>query len=149
MSFHQTNQDKPRSSKCRHFCFLFDTHNYCPTCSEAGKGDDPCVIFQTPCDICASFTDDQMNKIQHRKRHIKKQKRDTTSSKDDELYLLGEGDGDSFNGSNADPESAADNLFTSLHVLSRHPSVHCVSRRQQKLSHPPQVLPYSRKLKLI
>ena len=36
-----------------------------------------------------------------------------TSSKDDELDLLGEGKGDSFTRSNADLESAADNLFTS------------------------------------
>ena len=46
MSAHQTNKDKPRSSKCRHFCFAFDTHNYCPTCRESGKGDDPCVTFE-------------------------------------------------------------------------------------------------------
>ena len=58
------------------------------------------------------FTDDQLKKIQHRKRYLKKQKAET-SSKDDELDLLGEGDGDSFTGSNADLESAADNLFTS------------------------------------
>ena len=112
MSIHQTNKDKPRAQKCRHFCFSFDLHNYCPTCREAGKGDDPCVTFETPCDICASFTDDQMKKIQHRKRYLKKQKTET-STKDDELDVLGEGDGDSFTGSNADLESAADNLFTS------------------------------------
>ena len=45
------------------FYFSFDLHNYCPTCREAGKGDDSCVNFETPCDICASFTDDQMKKI--------------------------------------------------------------------------------------
>ena len=112
MSIHQTNKDKPRAQKCRHFCFSFDLHNYCPTCREAGKSDDPCVTFEVPCDICASFTDDQMNKIQHRKRYLKKQKADT-NTKDDELDLLGEGEGDSFTGSNADLESAADNLFTS------------------------------------
>ena len=112
MSIHQTNKDKLRAQKCCHFCFSFDIHNYCPTCREAGKGDDHCVTFETPCDICASFTDDQMKKIQHRKRYLKKQKAET-STKDDELDLLGEGDGDSFTGSNADLESAADNLFTS------------------------------------
>ena len=110
MSTHQTNKDKLRSNKCRHICFSFEIHNYCPTCRESGKGDDPCVTFEAPCDICASFTDEQMNKIQHRKHYIKKQKKDTTSPKDD---LLGEGDGDSFTGSNVDLESAADNLFTS------------------------------------
>ena len=40
------------------FCFSFDLHNYCPTCRESGKGDDPCVSFEAPCDICASFTDE-------------------------------------------------------------------------------------------
>ena len=114
MSLHQANKDKPRAQKCRHFCFSFDLHNYCPTCREAGKGDDPCVTFETPCQICTSFSDEQLKKIQntYRKRYLKKQKAET-SSKDDELGLLGEGDGDSFTGSNADLESAADNLFTS------------------------------------
>ena len=113
MSTHQTNKDKPRARKCCHFCFSFDIHNYCPTCRESGKGDDPCVSFEAPCDICASFTDEQMNKIQCRKHYIKKQKTDASSAKYDELYLLGEGNGDSFTGSNVDLESAADNLFTS------------------------------------
>ena len=112
MSLHQTNKDKPRAQKCRHFCFSFDLHNYCPTCREAGKGDDPCVTFETPCQICTSFTDEQLKKIQNRKRYLKKQKAEC-SSKDNELDLLGGGDGDSFTGSNADLESAADNLFSS------------------------------------
>ena len=112
MSIHQANKDKLRALKCRHFCFSFDIHNFCPTCREAGKGDDPCVTFETPCQICTSFSDEQLQKIQNRKRYLKKQKA-ATSSKDDELDLLGEGDGDSFTGSNADLESAADNLFTS------------------------------------
>ena len=113
MSAHQMNKDKPRSSKCRHFCFAFDAHNYCPTCRESGKGDHPCVTFQSPCEICASFTEEQLIKIIHRKRYVKKQKKDTTSSKDDKLDLLGDEDMDSFTGSDADLESAADNLFTS------------------------------------
>ena len=105
------DKDKPRSGKCRHFCFPFDTHNYCPTCRESGKGDDPCVTFESLCQICSSFTEDQM-KISQRKYYIKKQKSHTANSKDDELDLLGD-DVDSFTGSNADLESAADNLFTS------------------------------------
>ena len=112
MSAHQTNKDKPRSSKCRHFCFAFDTNNYCPTCRVSGKGDDLCATFENPCEICTSFTEEQTLKISQRKRYIKKQKRDTASSKDDELDLLGD-DMDSFTGSHADLESAADNLFTS------------------------------------
>ena len=112
MSLHQANKDKPRALKCCHFCFSFDHHNYCPTCREAGKGDDPCVTFEAPCQLCTSFTDEQLNKIQNRKRYLKKQKA-ASSAKDDELDLLGEGDGDSFTGSNTDLESVADNLFTS------------------------------------
>ena len=117
MSLHQANKDKPRAQKCRHFCFSFDLHNYCPTCRKAGKGDDPCVTFETPCQVCTSFSGEQLKKIQNRKRYLKKQKVET-SSKDDELDLLGEGDRDSFTGSNADLESAADNLFTSPHPPS-------------------------------
>ena len=90
MSAHQTNKDNPRSVKCRYLCFAFDSHNYCPTCRESGKGDDPCVTFESPCAIYASFTEEQMIKITHRKHYVKKQKRDTTSSKDDELDLLGD-----------------------------------------------------------
>ena len=154
MSLHQTNKDKPRAQKCCHFCFSFDLHNYCPTCREAGKDDDPCVTFEMPCDICASFTDDQMKRIQHRKRYLKKQKAET-STKDDELDLLGEGDRDSFTGSNADLESASDNLFTSppphppTPVLSPLHSVLYHLKHQPNRSHRPQVLPYNKKLKQI
>ena len=111
MSSHQANKDKPRSAKCRHFCFPYDTHNYCPTCRESGKGDDPCVTFESPCGICAAFSEEQLIKNTHRKRYVKKQKRNTT--KDDELNLLGDEDVESFTGSQADLESAAENLFTS------------------------------------
>ena len=69
-------------------------------------GDDPCVTFESPCEICASFTEEQLIKITHRKRYVKKQKKDTTSSKDDELDLLGDEDVESFTGSQADLESA-------------------------------------------
>ena len=66
MSSHQTSSNKPRSSKCRHFCFVFDTHNYCPTCREAGKGDDPCVTNEKLCNICSAFSEEQLIKIKHR-----------------------------------------------------------------------------------
>ena len=111
MPSHQTNKDKHRSAKCRHFCFSFDTHNYCPTCRESGKGDDSCVMFESPCGICAAFSEEQLIKITHKKHYVNKQKRETT--KDDELDLLGDEDVKSFTGSQADLESAADNLFTS------------------------------------
>ena len=92
---------------------MFDSHNCCPTCRESGKGDDPCVTFESHCEICASFTEEQLIKIAHKKWYIKKKKKDTTSSKDDELDLLGNEDVESFTGSQADLESAAANFFTS------------------------------------
>ena len=112
MSSQQSNKDKLRSNKCRHFCFPFDVHNYCPTCRESGKGDNPCITFETPCPIYTFFTEEQMQKIAQRKRYIRKQKCNTVSSKDDELDLLGD-NVESFTDTNADLESAADNLFTS------------------------------------
>ena len=109
MSSHQSNKDKPCASKCHHFCHAFDTHNFCPTCREAGKGEDPCVIFISPCDICASFTEEQLTKITHRKSYVKK-----PDKYDQVLYLLGDNSVESFAGSQADLKSATDHLFTSL-----------------------------------
>ena len=113
MSSLQTSA-KPRSSKFRHFCFLFDTHNYCPTCRESGKGDDPCITNQSPCNICANFSEEQQIKIKHRRRYVRKQKASDpcNTSKDDDLDLLGD-DVEAFSGSQADLEGAADNLFSS------------------------------------
>ena len=76
ISAHQRNKDKPRSIKCRHFCFAIDSHNYCPTCKKSGKVDDPCVTFESPCEICASFTEEQLIKITHRNA-MSKSKRKT------------------------------------------------------------------------
>ena len=111
MSSHQAST-KARSSKCRHFCYPFDTHNYCPTCRESGKGDDPCVTNQSPCNICDIFTEEQQIKIKHRRRYIRKQKTSDPNTSKDDLDLLGD-DGDAFSGSQADLEGAAENLFSS------------------------------------
>ena len=105
----------PRSSKCRHFCFSFDLHNYCPTCRESGKGDDLCVTNQAPCNICQDLSAEQHAKIKNRRRYTRKQKSDvnTCTSKDD-LDLLGE-DEESFTGSQADLEGAAENFSSPPH----------------------------------
>ena len=110
MSSHQASS-KPRSSKCRHFCFPFDLHYYCPTCRESGKGDDPCVTNLSACNICDNFTDKQRSKIKNRHRYTRKQKSDANTSKDD-LDLLGD-DEESFTGTPADLEGAAETLVSS------------------------------------
>ena len=114
MSSHQTSSNKPSSFKCRHFCFVFGTHNYCPTCREACKGDDPYVTNQKPCNIYSAFTEEQLIKIKHRRRYVGKQKVSDTcnTSKDDDLDLLGD-DMEAFSGFQADLEGAAENLFSS------------------------------------
>ena len=106
MSSHQASA-KARSSKCRLFCYPFDTHSYCPTYRESGKGDDPCVTNQSPCN-----TEEQQIKIKHRRRYIRKQKTSDPNTSKDDLDLLGD-DGDAFSGSQADLEGVAENLFSS------------------------------------
>ena len=86
--------------------------NYCPTCRESGKGDDPCVTNQSPCNICDSFAKEQQIKIKHRRRCIRKQKTSDPNTSKDDLDLLGDY-GDTFSGSQADLEGAAENLFSS------------------------------------
>ena len=111
MSSHQSNKDKPRSAKCNHFCHPFDHHNYCPTCREAGKGDDLCVTLLSPCTICSSFTEEQLAKITHRKCYSKKS--DKNKAEDIDSELLGDNSSESYGGSEADLELAANCLFTS------------------------------------
>ena len=111
MSSHQASS-KPRSSKCRHFCFPFDLHNYCRTCRESGKGDDPCVTNLSPCNICANFTEEQQTEIKHRRQYTRKQKSSDVNTSKDDLDLLGDNE-ESFTGNQADLEGAAENLFSS------------------------------------
>ena len=110
MSSHQASA-KPRSSKCRHFCFAFDLHNYCSTCRESDKGDDLCVTNQAPCNICQDLSAEQHTKIKNRRWYTRKVKSEVNTSIDD-LDLLGD-DVESFTSSQADLEGAADTLFSS------------------------------------
>ena len=86
MSPHQVSSKNPRLLKCRHFCLLFDLHNYCPSCREVGKGDDPCVTNEKPCNICSSFTEEQLLKIKIRRRYVWKQKVADTSKHELDLF---------------------------------------------------------------
>ena len=76
---HQASKDKPRSLKCCHFCLSFDNHNYCPSCRESNRGDDPCVSNEKSCEICSGFSEEQIKN----RRYVRKQKVADTS-KDDE-----------------------------------------------------------------
>ena len=111
MSSHQASRDKPRTAKCNHFCHPFDTHNLGPTCREAGKGDDPCVTLVSSCSIWSLFTEEQITKISHRKRYTKKDKKDKAEDAGSEFF--GDNSVESFGGSHAELEMAADRLFTS------------------------------------
>ena len=89
MSSHKANTNIPHALKCKHFCFTFDLHNYCPTCRETGRGDDPCVMHEKPCQLCSSFTEEQNCKIRNRKPYSRKHKSDSSK---DKLDLLGDPD---------------------------------------------------------
>ena len=93
-------------------------------------------------------SDDQIKKIQHRKCYIKRQTADASNAKDDEVDLLGEGDGDS---SLVQMQTLRVllTIFLPPPVLSPYPSVLYHLKRQSKLSHPPQVLPCNKKSKQI
>ena len=68
----------------------------------------------SPCEICNSFTEEQQTKITHRKRYIKRGEKKTDKSEDIDTELLGDNSIESFAGSNAELEVAAERLFTSL-----------------------------------
>ena len=106
ISCHQASTNKPRYLKCRHCYLPFDIHNYCPSCREACKGDDPCVTNEKLCNFCSSFSKEQLLKIKNRRRYVRKQKVDTFK---DELDLLGD-DVEAFSGSHADLEDVAEHL---------------------------------------
>ena len=139
MSIHQTNKDKPRAQKCRHFCFSFDLHNYCPTCREAGKGDDPCVTFETPCDIYASFNAILKNK---RRKLVQKMMNLISWAKATGIPSLAQ-----MQTSRVlltiflphPPPPVLSPFLSVLYHLKHHPN----------LSHPPQVLPCKKNLKKI
>ena len=110
MSSHQANTNNPRSLKCRHFYLPFDLHNYCHSCREAGKGDDPCVTNEQQCLLCKSFTEEQKLNIKNRRRYVPKQK---LNSSKDELDLLGDPEvEDAFSGSYEDLENVAEPLYS-------------------------------------
>ena len=108
---HQESKDKPRHSNCRHFCLPFNSHNYCPACRESNKGYDPCVTLEKTCEICSGFSEEQLLKVKKRRRYVRKSKATNMSS--DNLDLLADEDVESFSGSHADLEGAAEQLFAS------------------------------------
>ena len=104
MSSHQMSSNKPRSSKCCHFCFTFDTHNYCPSAKKLVKG-------MTLVNICSAFTEEELIKIKHRCRYVRKQKVSDTCNKSKDELDLGD-DMEAFSGSQADLEGSVENLFS-------------------------------------
>ena len=96
MSSHQTSSNKSRSSKCLHFCFAFEVLIHITTVHLAemlAKGDNPCVTNKKPCNICSAFSEEQLVKINHRRRYVRKQKvSGTYNTSKNELDFLGDDD---------------------------------------------------------
>ena len=106
--------NRSRALKC-HFCNPWDLHNYCPTYRESSKGDDNSVTGKGKCMVCASFTEEERQKIINRKRYVKKDKAEISDISKDKSELLGEPDqGDIFEGSLQELEQATHNIYQSL-----------------------------------
>ena len=144
---HQESKDKPRSSKCRHFCLPFDSHNYYPACRESNKGDDPSVTLEKPCEICLSFSEEQSLKIKNRRRYVQKQKA-TDMSKDDDLDFLGDEDVEFFLALMQTLKVLLNNYLPLPHILNPCVLRLCHLKLPLNLPHLLQVLPYSQRLNL-
>ena len=103
----RTNTNKAHVLICRHFCLPFDLHSYCPTCREVG--DDPCVTGEKLCPVCSLFSEEQLCKIENRKRCSRKTKTEY------EVDLLGYPDmGEIFLGSHEELEETAHQIYSSF-----------------------------------
>ena len=58
----QVKKGQKQASGCCHFIMAdWDSHHYCPSCMDKGKGDDVCVVEkQEDCYICLRFTPEQV-----------------------------------------------------------------------------------------
>ena len=66
----------------------WDSHHYCISCRDKGKGDDVCVVEkQEDCYICLQFTPEQLKKLKAKKAHRKI--KEGSISKELEDSLLG------------------------------------------------------------
>ena len=66
----------------------WDSHHYCPSCRDKGKGDDVCVVEkQEDCYICLQFTPEQVKKLKAKK--VQRKIKEGSISKGLEDSLLG------------------------------------------------------------
>ena len=70
-------------------------------------------MFISPCEICASSTEEQLTEITHRKRYVKRSENKKADKDDEDLDLLGDNSVESFTGTQAELEITAKHLFTS------------------------------------
>ena len=103
-------------------------------------------VSQTkPLAVFVKISAEQHAKIKNRCRYTRKLKSDANTSKDN-LDLLGD-DEESFSGSQADLEGAAENLFSSPPPPNHYALKHC-QLKLHVMSHQPQVLHCKIKLKI-
>ena len=91
---------------------IFAIRGICTTTALLCRGDDYCVTGKGKCMVCASFTEEQKQKIINRKWYVKKDKAGIFDVSKDESELLGEPDqGDIFEGSQQELEQAARSIY--------------------------------------
>ena len=85
----QVKKGNKQAPGCRHFMSDWDSHNYCPSCRDKGKGDDVCVKEKPEdCYICLQFSSEQLKKLKARKIQ-RKAKENNSIFKELEDSLLG------------------------------------------------------------
>ena len=85
----QVKKGNKQAPGCRHFMSDWDSHNYCPSCRDKGKGDDVCVKEKPEdCYIYLQFSSEQLKKLKARKIQ-RKAKENNNISKELEDSLLG------------------------------------------------------------
>ena len=104
---------KPRSSKCRHFCFYSIPITTVLYAEKLAKGMTLALQMKYHA-IFVQILLKNNKKIKHRRRYVRKQtvSDPCNTSRDDDLDLLGD-DVEVFSGSQADLAGAADYLFSS------------------------------------
>ena len=99
----------------RHFVSDWDSHNYCSSCRDKGKGDDICVKEKPEdCYICLQFSSDQLKKLKVRKNQRKVKEGNTSIEL--ENSLLGT-DSTTSEASSSNVQSSSSSTFDPLQLI--------------------------------
>ena len=107
-------------------------------------------MFISPCEICASSTEEQQTEITHRKRYVKRSQNKKADKNDEDFDLLGDNSVESFTGTQANGNSIRTSLIpgewvSSIDLLDAylHIPIHPNSRKYLSFCHRSQVFQFT------